>query len=351
MDKYIKDILSKNIYESPDFEKAIKSASLERKRKTNDSLMKKIITTIIGILTIGGVVFAVQTSFMNNTHSQKEDNYYTSSNQYKQHLNTEYKTIDDLSIKINSIEMDNYRIAVEIEYMYKDDITSVESNIKISDEKNNIIYNDASYKNNLFNKINRNKYGSIQNNINVNTENQYIYTSKMESLYERINNNHIKRKLFLYTDLDEQHFPTADKIYVDINNITLSNNGKTVRKETYNFSFEINLDSKITKRIENEYIAENEAQNFKLLRCVQSNTQLKLEILYKGKENLNKFINEVNFDGINIVDDITGKVLHGKRISITDNIIKVDCDVDANILSEKLKIVINGDNVILINKK
>lgn len=173
----------------------------------------------------------------------------------------------------------------------------------------------------------------------------------MESLYERINNNHIKRKLFLYTDLDEQHFPTADKIYVDINNITLSNNGKTVRKETHNFSFEINLDSKITKRIENEYIAENEAQNFKLLRCVQSNTQLKLEILYKGKENLNKFINEVNFDGINIVDDITGKVLHGKRISITDNIIKVDCDVDANILSEKLKIVINGDNVILINKK
>ena len=223
--------------------------------------------------------------------------------------------------------------------------------ILLSDEKNNIIYNDASYKNNLFNKINRNKYGSIQNNINVNTENQYIYTSKMESLYERINNNHIKRKLFLYTDLDEQHFPTADKIYVDINNITLSNNGKTVRKETHNFSFEINLDSKITKRIENEYIAENEAQNFKLLRCVQSNTQLKLEILYKGKENLNKFINEVNFDGINIVDDITGKVLHGKRISITDNIIKVDCDVDANILSEKLKIVINGDNVILINKK
>ncbi len=61
-------------------------------------------------------------------------------NEYIQIVENEYQTINNLSVRINSIGMDDFTIQLDVEYVYTEPITQAESKILIKDEQNNIIF-------------------------------------------------------------------------------------------------------------------------------------------------------------------------------------------------------------------
>ena len=173
LDKYISDIVSKKIHEPPKYEATIRNALKDNKKFTTfNEVVRKIAITIISISTIGGMVFAGQ-MFKKFNQIVDEEKYTIENDEYIQNLNMEYKTIDNLSIKIDSILVDDFNIRLNLNYLYTEPITSTESKIVIKDENDNLIYYSwevVDYYNNIFKAPSRDSL-IIRDNIITESEN------------------------------------------------------------------------------------------------------------------------------------------------------------------------------------
>ena len=131
----------------------------------------------------------------------------------------EYQTKENLSIKLDSISADDFNIRLKIDYQYVEPITSAESEIEITDEKGNLIYynsklevDEASImkkktREDFVDNIEFIKQGSVPVAQGKNAE-QYnlsqMYAKKCTSEYQNIDENHIKRTIYLsIDDLDD----------------------------------------------------------------------------------------------------------------------------------------------------
>jgi hypothetical protein len=361
LDKYISDIVSKNITESSEYENAIRNALKENKKKEKNmyELFKKIAIVIVSLSTIGGVVFAKYISEKNEYISN--NNTLGNMNEYIQTLDNEYETIDNLSIKIDSILVDEFNIQLNIEYLYTETITSAESKILIKDENNNIIFNNnvVNYMNYVFGKEDRRSYQeSLIYGKNIAQDEEYeqdkSFTKGYKSVYQNIKNNNIIRTLSLYTDIDEDNFPKSKIFYIQLEDITLKNNSNIVKTISDKWNFEIKLDEKFLNRNIISYKQkeiESNKQEFKVIQAELSNVQFKLKIEYTGKENLTQLIDTLDLSNVQIYDKKNDYYIKSATLESVDNeIIKVGFDVNRSMLSDDLQVVINNDNKIEILK-
>ncbi len=187
-DIYISNIISKKIYEPPKYKNTIEK-TLKEYTNNRCSIINYILKTIAIIVTsislIGGCAYAIKIlcNINLNSNEQKNNDSFTTNSDYVQILNMSYQTVDDLSIKINSILLDDFKLELNIDYLYKKPITSADSKMIVKDEKGNILYkNDIVIDNasqavdrNTFIKNNKISYGIIYNQDTVEEKKKQKY--------------------------------------------------------------------------------------------------------------------------------------------------------------------------------
>ena len=259
VDEYISNIVRKQIQEPANFEAKIRNTlNFQKKHFAFNEFVKKIAIGIVSISAIGGIAFAVQLSGIFN---HKE--YATENDGYVQQLNMPYQTIDNLSIKVDSILMEDFNIQIKLDYLYNEPITSANSKILVKDEKDNILYRnvivDIETSDFLSEKIDRNAF--VENPTIIDDAktkivyNQDITEKEMEakthtgfqSGYEQINSNHIKRTINLCRHLDTEKFPNSKKIYIQLEDMILRNKKNKVKEIKGKWIFEIDMKEELRK--------------------------------------------------------------------------------------------------------
>lgn len=365
LDKYIANTLKADVTEHPNYEHTIINSlkNIEKPRNTLNELMKKVAIVIISITTISGVVFAKQiTVALKNFFETKFIN--DNNNSYIQILDENIKKIDGLTIKLNSIIVDDFNIQLVIEYMYENDSSLVNSDILIKDENSNLIFenNDAEglgpFSDSYLNRPKQNykDRGNIVGNIR-NDENtpQYQFTSGYKTSYTNIENNKLIRKIELYPREDIK-FPRSKKIYIQMKDFIIQNNSGTtnkINKINKECTFEIELDEKFINRGTNTYIQEevNSKEEFSVLAAELSNMQLRLKMEYTGKENLSNMIDMKDLSSIQIFDEDNNMYINTERFySFNNQFLYLKFNSSENKLSDKLVIIINDTIKIPITK-
>ncbi len=361
LDKYIANTLKADVTEHPNYEHTIINSlkNIEKPRNTLNELMKKVAIVIISITTISGVVFAKQiTVALKNFFETKFIN--DNNNSYIQILDDNIKKIDGLTIKLNSIIVDDFNIQLVIEYMYENDISLVNSDILIKDENSNLIFenNDAEglgpFSDSYLNKTkqNYNDRGNIRNNENTG---QHQFASEYKTSYINIENNKLIRKIELHPREDIK-FPKSKTLYIQMKDFIIQNNSGTTNKiERINkeCSFEIELDEKFINRGTNTYIQEevNSKEEFSVLAAELSNMQLRLKMEYTGKENLSNMIDMKDLSSIQIFDEDNNMYINTERFySFNNQFLYLKFNSSENKLSDKLVIIINDTIKIPITK-
>lgn len=361
LDKYISNIVNKKVSEPIKYNNTIKNAlKVDKKKKRMVNIMKKVAIVLICIITIGGGVFASQIINRINSNKKKELNYINQNNDYVQNLNMEYKTIDNLSIKIDSILVDDFNMQLDINYLYTEPISSAESKIIIRDEEQNIIYSDdktIDYVKEIFNKKGRHQYrNTIVNEEKMKEDDGKTeqFPIRIKSSYQSIENNVLKRKINLYTDLDSKKLPETKKLFIQLGDIVLRNGSKVIKVLEEKWDFDIELDKKFLNRATNSYIQENTKnikQNFTVIKAEESNVQFKIKIKYNGNENLNQLINTLDLTSIQIFDEKNNQYINAEMIEVLENnIIKADYNINRNELSDSLTVRIGNSKEIRIIK-
>lgn len=363
LDKYISNIVSKKIQEPSKYKYTIKHA-LENNRKyiNFNDVLRKVAITIISVSTIGGLVFAMQAYKTNNKHANEE--YTIENDEYIQKLDMEYQTKDDLSIKVNSILVDDFNIQLDIDYLYTEPITSAESDIIITDENNNLIFYspkveidyEGTYKKRSRENFILNKDSIKQNDYSIKqTENYLGKLSEKEEYargghfdYQYITENNLRRIINTYIDdLDFPKFPKSNKLYIQLINVTLQNNKKKIKEINDKWLFEVNIDKKYisSKSYNLKHInVDKNNHNFKIIKAEASNVKLLAKIEYNGNED----INSLNSDCIQIWDERDNKYINASNFSEMNNIIDVAFDIDKNTFSNIIKIkIMNSDEIVL----
>lgn len=362
-DKFISEIVSKKIKEPLTYEDTIKNAlNYKRNSLKIKELIRKIAIIIVSIFTVGGIAFAVQLSGILKDEKNEENNYEY--NEYIQQLDMDYQTIDNLSIKVNSILVDDFNIQIEMDYLYNEPITSAESKILVKDEKNNILYkNDVVidyYKDNIFKKADRNDFinnrsineGIVSNTVKEESNNIDEFTARYSSNYLNIENNNIKRTIRLYSNFNTKNFPKSKKIYIQLQDFVLNNGKNKVKEIKGKMIFEINLEEKYTndRKIDTyqEKNIESNHNEFSITRAELSNTQLLLEIKYSGTQD----ISSLKLDSIQIWNERDEEYINAVGLEVLeDNIIFVNYDVNSKIFSDTIKVKIDYKEFLLQKSK
>lgn len=363
LDKYIANTLKHEITEHSNYEYTIIN-SLKNTKKTKYSineLLRKVAVVIISITMISGVVFAKQlTVALKNFFETKSPTNY---NNYIQILDDNIKTIDGLTVKLNSIIVDDFNIQLIIEYMYENEISFVDSNILIKDEYNNIIFeSNDSEKVGLFNdSVNKTRQNyKDRGNITGNTQNnestpQYQITSEYKSSYINVDNNKLRRTLELFPKENEK-FPESKKLYIQLKDFVIQNNlndTNKIKKINKECTFEIELDKKFTNREKDIYIQDNinSEQEFTVLAVELSNMRLKVKMEYSGEKELKKIVNTMDLNSIQIFDEDNNIYINAESLYIFNNkILNISYDNKGNELSNKLLIIVNDTIKIPIRK-
>jgi len=369
IDKMIEEIVNKKISEPIKYENTIKNALKNKENKIiKSNIIEKVAVFVLGVTMIGGVVFAKQITNIINEFTKQNINYIASDDEYIQNLNMEYNTKDNLSIKIDSICVDDFKIQLNFNYLYDKPITSAESKIVIKDENNNLIFKIddfelVNYYEYIFKKEDRQKYGdtvtngkTIVNNIDNKDEIQQTQlTIKHESSYQNITKNNLKRNLELFTDIDSEKFPKSKKIYILLEDVVLKNGSNIVKEIKEKWEFEVILNEKILKR-KNEIYTQKEQnisnKEFRVIKAESSNTQFMIKIYYSGEDDLHKVINIADLGEIQIYDVHNNRYVNAQAIEIlNNNVIKVNYNIDKNTLLDKVLIRIKNFNEIELIKK
>ena len=369
LDRYILDIVEKKISEPPKYEESIKKALNNTKKSSKlNAIFKKVAVIILCISAVGGIAFAVQMSGIINKVNNKSNEYNIAYNEYIQKVNMEYQTVDNLSIKIDSILLDKFNIEINIDYLYNKSITSAESKILITDENNNLIYKSTEvidYYEQIFKKIDRNEFvssmkseTSVSDDNMVNDENktENMYTTRVTNSYQNLETNNLLRKIELYNDLDFKEFPESKILYIQLENIILKDGSKKVKELNCKWNFEVKIDNEFLKEEVSSYKEEKNNKNDKLINVIQaksSNVLLKIKFNYAGQQKLDEIIDLLDSDCIQLFDKKNNYYIKSKNISILDNnIIKADFDINKKDLSDILIIKIkNFEDIKIISEK
>lgn len=348
LDQYISKIVSKKVSVPKKYEETIKKAlSKEEKIEKLNINFRRIASIIVSMLTIGGIVFAMQIAgiFDSNTKEKCID-----VSEYVQNLNMEYQMKDNLSIKVDSILLDNLKMELVIDYLYNESITSAESKILVKDEENNILYKNNVvidyYNDVILKKANRNDFvrnrnineGIIINSDEISKVNEInMYTATYSSWYKNKTNNNIKRTISLYSNFDTKQFPNSKKIYVELEDVVLRNNKDQIREIKGKWNFEININEEFRNRKTCEYKEiKNKINNvnFEVIDAELSNVQLLLRIKNKGNINLSN----LKLESIQIWDEKNMKfiIAEGMKI-IEENVIEVNYNINSKIFSNIIK--------------
>lgn len=360
IDRYIENIMSNNISEHINFEHTIKNALTANKIKTykRNNLLKKIAVIIISITTISGVVFAKQ--FSEKFSNFFKDKFASNNNEYAQILNNNSKTIDGLTIKVESIYIDDFNMELVIDYTYESDISLVDSKIVIKDEENNLIFeNDDfgvvnSFTNTDVNKVIK-RYENRFDNESITDDREiveYQYTTRYKSSYLRIDSNRVKRVLKLYSR-ENKKFPESKKLYIQLEDFILKNNSNTFKNINKKSVFEIELSNTFFNRETNKYIQNkmDSEQGFTIINAEASNVQLRLKMEYSGKQDLRQLIDTKELNCIKIFDEENNICFIADNLYIFNNkILDLYYSIDINKLSDNLIVIINNSIKIHIRK-
>ena len=364
IDKYISDIVRKKIKEPADFESKIRNTlKIQKKHFILNELVKKVAAVIISISAVGGIAFAAKKSgiFNNNNNNQ----YSIENNEYIQQLDMQYQTIDNLSIKVDSILVDDFNIQIEMDYLYNEPITSANSKILVKDDKNNILYRnvivDSDSNDFLSKKVDRKTFekkptiineGMVVYNQDI-TEKEIetkAYTTGYKSMYEKVNSNHIKNTINLYRDLETEKFPNSKKIYIQLEDVILKNNKNKVKEIKGTWNFEIDIKEEFRNRQTWKYIEinnETENNNFKVVDAELSNVQLLLKIENTGNIDLSS----LKSNHIQIWDEQNSRFIVADGMKIVDgNIVDVSYNINSKMFSDVIKGKIEGYEEFFLKK-
>ena len=360
LDKYIMNIVNKKIKEPISYEKRIQNALNSYNKKNNfKKLVKKIIAIITGISAIGGIVLAVKLSGIFKTDIDK--NYAVNNNEYIQSLDIKYQTLENLSIKPNSILVDDFNIQLGIDYNYNEPITSAESKILIKDEKDNIIFKQVEItdENNSFKKLNRNEFVNNKSSSNEdiieenntsnldNVEQQDTFSKRYTSDYKNINDKSINRKLVLYSDTDFSKFPYSKKLYLQLEDVILKNGDKKVKLIKGKWIFEINLDEKYTSKRKTEIYMQTKNNlsdyNLKITKAELSNVQLIIKLESKDNQKIDTILEKVDIENILILNEKDNCYIKPDYAETTDKIAYLTYNVNRDVFKDIIKGKIKRD--------
>lgn len=228
IDNLIENVIQKPIYEPQEFEKAILTAFETKKHTIHSNIIIKFISLISAFIAVtAGVVFAKDISkWINNIFNPEtisqgviqmaEDGYIQ---------NTDMNFIEDngISIKVDSILMDDYNLDIVFEVKTEENIEptyNIEiSDLIISDENNNLIY--CSYdRADLYEDFCK-KHNIEFSNKNMN--NNYTNEGYQTEVIERTDNS-VK---FLYK-MYSTGYPKSKKLIFDFKNINIISNHENI---------------------------------------------------------------------------------------------------------------------------
>lgn len=222
IDNLIENVIQKPIYEPQEFEQAILTA-FETKKHTiiHSNIIIKFISLISAFIAItAGVVFAKDISkWINNIFKPETTSngiIQMAEEGYIQNTNMDFIEDNGISIKIDSILMDDYNLDIAFEVKTEENIKPIYnieiSDLIISDENNNIIY--CSY-----DRVDLYEDFCKKHNIefsNKNMHNNYTNEGYQTEVIERTDNS----AKFLYK-LYSTGYPKSKKLIFDFKNINI----------------------------------------------------------------------------------------------------------------------------------
>ncbi len=229
IDNLIENVIQKPIYEPQEFEQAILTA-FETKKHTiiHSNIIIKFISLISAFIAItAGVVFAKDiTKWINNIFNPETTSQgiiQMAEDGYIQNIDMNFIEDNGISIKIDSILMDDYNLYIVFEVKTKENIEPIFnieiSDLIISDENNNIIY--CSY-----DRVDLYEDFCKKHNIefsNKNMHNNYTNEGYQTEVIERTDNS-VK---FLYK-LYSTGYPKSKKLIFDFKNINIISNVENI---------------------------------------------------------------------------------------------------------------------------
>ena len=240
--------------------------SINKNKSNFTTLIKKIIITIISLLTVtGGIVFAkdIKTLFENIFGNYNNGITTAIENGYIEDIDMQYIESNDVSVKVNQITLDNYNLGVVLsiklnEEIELNNISEIElKNIIITDENNKVLFAEYEDNKEFFN------YCDSNNLDNNNFVAGYANSPANGRILNKENNTIIYS---FYTTSDK--FPISKELNIKFNTLELIKNTKYDEKidslVTDYFSviegsweMSINLEEMKNERKSIEYIVTN----------------------------------------------------------------------------------------------
>lgn len=248
-------------------------------------LIKKIIITIISIITIGGgIVFAKEIEkWVKNIFGIREGIETAIENGYILNPEMEYVESNGIAIKVDNIIIDDYNLNINFNIKNNKNIKDVEniffSSVLMYDENNNILYCNSEKLFNNFCKENNLPYIINQfneNNIN-NALNYYINERNLE-------NNEIS--LIYNLSAYENSYPNSNKLYIYVDEIEYKNDENNRVKGEWKMSIEISDKFYNREGIEYQQVYSNDS-NIKIIKAVAFDTEFKLDLEVEDDEQEN----------------------------------------------------------------
>lgn len=311
IDNLIENTIQKQIYEPQEFEQAILTA-FETKKHTiiHSNIIIKFISLISAFIAItAGVVFAKDISkWINNIFKPETTSngiIQMAEEGYIQNTNMDFIEDNGISIKIDSILMDDYNLDIAFEVKTEENIKPIYnieiSDLIISDENNNIIY--CSY-----DRVDLYEDFCKKHNIefsNKNMHNNYTNEGYQTEVIERTDNS-VK---FLYK-LYSTGYPKSKKLIFDFKNINIISSVENISNNRVSqnlkgkWRIEVDLPEAFYNRKNLIYSVKDKSDkksNVILKEAIGTYTEMHIELTIKKfrkeykptEKELDRFLNEI----------------------------------------------------------
>ena len=311
IDNLIENVIQKPIYEPQEFEQAILTA-FETKKHTiiHSNIIIKFISLISAFIAItAGVVFAKDISkWINNIFKPETTSngiIQMAEEGYIQNTNMDFIEDNGISIKIDSILMDDYNLDIAFEVKTEENIKPIYnieiSDLIISDENNNIIY--CSY-----DRVDLYEDFCKKHNIefsNKNMHNNYTNEGYQTEVIERTDNS-VK---FLYK-LYSTGYPKSKKLIFDFKNINIISRVENITNDRVSqnlegeWNIEVDLPEVFYNRKNLIYSVKDKSDkksNVILKEAIGTYTEMHIELTIKKfrkgykptEKELDRFLNEI----------------------------------------------------------
>ena|GEM_PF-872019 len=292
-DKLIKNILSENITQSPQYEKTIRNFTLNKKyiqSKTKYGLYKQLVTicTCIILISAGAVYSQNISQFINNIFGNTSEGINTAiENGYILEPQMEYIQSNGTDVKITDLLMDDENLTFITSFVFQEDINIEDihtirlPNLIITDEQNRILFcqnQEAFYnyclKNNLdfeYNEFNENYINTGYNSFITSTD---INTNSTNLVFNIFGNT----------------FPNSEKLIFNFETINITNKNQSLETIlTGNWTVELDMPSIFSQRQATVYtMKSSNEETLKVSKAVILNTSMKLEFTIQKEKVYNE---------------------------------------------------------------